>query len=232
MWRPLLVVALVAALGLTAVEAGGFPASTEDMTSFSQTTSLTPPCTPTPLGPQLWIRNPAEPGTMGTLDLDVPGAIDNPGWTRHVNNDFEWVWNEENGGDYVTWATPAAPMCGYVLDGYVTLLIEQDGSRDDHLSAGLFICPVTQPARSTTDACSLIAADSADDPNGPRQEGYFVSTLDFDQRFNQRAIPQGSQLRLKVVNQNIFLSNNDSNDDWHLRWGYRTTLQARLAITP
>jgi hypothetical protein len=230
-WRVLAVAALVCALGLAAVEAGGFPSSAEEIHSFSTSTSLTVPCTPTPLT-QLWVQGPAT-AAMGSLNT-VPALPDTPS-VKLLDNQVAEVWDQADPQAYVTWASLAAPMCGYVLSGMVTLTIDADGRRSDRLTAGLFSCPAGAPPQTTTPTCRFITSDQADrvDESDPQDAGGFlVRTVHFLERV-ETIIPEGEQLRLKVINKRPGpLQAGGSTRDWNLKWGYRSDRQSQLVITP
>jgi hypothetical protein len=234
-WRLLLIPAVVAAIGLAAVEAGGFPTSAEDLSVYSTSTSLTEPCTPTPLPAQLWLRG-SSGANPGSLDLAVPAVFDAAS-VRAIDNGFDRIWEADDRPDYQTWSSPSAPICGYLLTGHVTLLVDQDGSRDDRLTAGLFRCPATAGPETTTPTCQLLASDLADTvANGvPRDSGgYLERTVSFDNGLNT-LIPEGQQLRVKVVNERysiLIIFGGGSLSDWHLKWGYRSDRQSRLVISP
>ncbi len=236
MWRLLLVLTAVAGIGLAAVEAGGVKTSAEEIRSYSSSTSLTVPCTPTSFPPQLWVRNLAgpTPGQKGTLDEAAPATPD-AGWTREVENGFELSWNEDDEDDFATWATATVELpCGYVLAGRVTLLIDADGRRSDRLTAALFSCPAGVPPHSKTPGCRYITSDQADrvDEGDPRDaEDFLVRTVRFGQI--DTTIPAGEQLRLKIINQRPGpLQGGGSTRDWNLKWGYRSDRQSQLVITP
>jgi hypothetical protein len=233
-WRLLLIPAAVVAIGAAAVQAGGFPTSAEDLSSYSTSTTLAEPCTPTTLPADLWLRGPAS-ADLGTLDLAVPGVFDPPS-VREVENSVDQIGAEDDRDDYVAWASPPAPVCGFLLAGRVTLTIDQDGARDDRLTAGLFRCPADAPAATTTSRCQLLASGLAGEVGGgaPRDpDGFLVRTVSFGTALN-RLIPEGQQLRVKVVNTRylILVFPVGSVRDWDLKWGYRADRQARLAIAP
>lgn len=238
MWRVLLVLTVVAALGMVAVEAGGFSTSTEDITSFSTSTSLTVPCEPTALPDRLWVRGPVS-SSPGSLDLIGPTVLDSPS-VRRVENfhgDAGDVDVQADPDFYVTWASPPAPPCGYRLSGTVTLLIDQDGHRNHRLTAGLFSCPAAAPAHTTVPSCRYITSNQANQVASSDQsdaDGFLVRTVPFG-ALADTIIPEGEQLRLKVVNLKGGrgpIEGGGSTADWNLKWGYRSDRQSQLVITP
>jgi hypothetical protein len=232
MWRLLLVLVAVAGIGLAAVEAGGVQTSAEEIRSFSTSTSLNVPCTPTPLT-QLWVRGPST-AAMGSLDAAVPAVLDSPS-VFLVDNQVSEIGIQADPQAYVSWATPTAPVCGYVLSGTVTLRIDQDGRRSDRLTAGLFSCPAGAPPQTTVPTCRLIVTDQADrvDESDPEDaDGFLVRTVNFLERV-ETVIPEGEQLRVKVINKRPGpLQAGGSTRDWSLKWGYRADRQSVLVLTP
>jgi hypothetical protein len=237
-WRLVLILAAVAGIGLSAVEAGGVQSSVEDLHVYSTSTSLSIPCPITVLPNQVFVRG-SETLPMGTLDLAAPATLDTPPPTREVDNGLQEIWDEDDPDQYVTWATPANE-CGYLLDGQVTLLIDTDGRRQDRLTAALFDCAASAHPRTvltfpiSSSPCQLLDVALADTlpPSAPRDaEGFAVRTVDFVD-LNETIAP-GRQLRLKVVNQrHSVIFGGGSERDWDLRWGYRSTRQAQLVIVP
>jgi hypothetical protein len=232
MWRILLVVTAVAGIGLAAVEAGGVQTSAEEIQSFSTSTSLTVPCTPTPLT-QLWVRGPST-AVMGSLDTAVPAVFDSSS-VFPVDNQVSEIGIQADPQAYVSWATPVAPMCGYRLSGAVTLEIDADGRRSDRLTAGLFSCPAGAPPETTVPTCRLIVTDQADrvDEGDPEDaDGFLVRTVHFLERV-ETIVPEGEELRLKVINKRPGpLQAGGSTRDWNLKWGYRADRQSVLVFTP
>jgi hypothetical protein len=235
-WRLLLIPAAVVAIGAAAVQAGGFPTSAEDLSSYSTSTTLAEPCTPTVLPANLWLRGPAS-ADLGTLDLEIPPVFDTPSVREIDNQLIDRLTDEDDRGDYAAWASPPAPLCGFVLAGRPTLTIDQDGSRDDLLTAGLFRCPASAPAATTTPSCQLLVSGVAEavGNSAPRDaDGFLVRTVSFGTQALNTLIHEGQQLRVKVVNSRyqILIFAGGSIRDWDLKWGYRADRQARLAIAP
>ncbi len=239
MRRALLVLMVVSFIGITSAMASSFTANSEDMLSFSTSTSLAVPCTPEVLPVRLWVRGP--PNANGTLDLAAPGGFDDPAPEGEIERDEERVEDQRRAAAYLMWRSPPAPndpvtrRCGYLLQGRVRVFIDQDGDDDDLMSAGLFTCPPSAPAHSDPEVTDCDVIDEA--VGGRGAEGTFDNgpfqkrEVDFG-NFNQ-VIPAGQELRLKIVNRRgfgILGLFNLSDEDWNLRWGYRGDRKAQLTI--
>ena len=227
MWRLLLVLAVVSLVGITAIEAGGLVADTEDLDSFRTPVSIEVPCPAQVLPDVLWVRGGAG-AEIGTLDEVPPGTFDTqPG--KELELDDDPVWSQSDDERFHAWQSATAPMCGYLLSGRVHLYVEQAASSAHRLTAGLFRCPASAGRETTLAAgCTLIDVERAD-LEGDYDGGFEERHVDFGSI--AVTIPEGSQLRVKIVNQFVSpLPGIGSQRDWDLRWGYRDGVQSRLEI--
>jgi hypothetical protein len=209
-------------LGLTAATASSFTTTTEDVATFSTPVSISVP--PYALPPVLYVRGSA-PGGFGDLDLIEPEGNDAvTRWELELDDDT--LQGQSDPNRYLTWRTPPAPSGGFSLRGSVRLLIDQSGSGEDRLTAGLLSCPAAEAAPST--GCDAIAVAVADPLAGGGQ-GFKERVASFGHL--DVVIAPGHQLRLKIVNR-------DRDDDgavvstrsWVLQWGYLPARQSRLEI--
>lgn len=229
MRRGLLVLMVVSLVGLTSAVASSFSTNVEDVESFTTAVSLTTPGDPPlPFPPILWVR-----GTdgAGTLDFHPPPTPDS-GWTKLLELGGEEVDEQLDPDEFVTWRGPTATVADLLLDGDVTLFIDQDGEDVDRMSGALFVCPSSAPLHSHT--CTEIV-------NGVGTAGVDQGGSEVPDDFEERqlhfghvtaTVPRGMELRLKVTDRKVHILETLSTRNWRLLWGYRTDRQSRLEITP
>jgi hypothetical protein len=227
--RALLVLMVVSLVGLTSAVASSFSANVEDVESFTTAVSLTTPGdAPVPFPPVLWLR-----GTdgAGTLDFSPPPTPD-VGWTKHLELGGEEVDEQLDPDEFVTWRGPTATVEDLLLDGDVTLFLDQDGADVDRMSAALFICPPAAPLHSHS--CTEIV-------NGVGTSGVSQGDDEVANDFEERqvhfgrvdaTVPRGMELRLKVTDRKVHFTEILSTQSWNVLWGYRSDRQSRLEITP
>jgi hypothetical protein len=181
-----------------------------------------------PFPPVLWLR-----GTdgAGTLDVNAPPVPD-IGWTKLLELGGEEVDEQRDPDEFITWRGPTATVQNLVLNGDVTLFIDQNGRDIDRMSAALFVCPPSAVLDSTT----CVEIKNAVGTVGASQGGAEVPD-DFEERqvhfgHVSATVPVGRELRLKVTNRKVHFTELLSARSWNALWGYRSDRQSRLEITP
>lgn len=232
MRRVLLFAASLLLLGLTTATAASFDVQAEDITSFSQDVTIVtppPPLEPIPFPVFVYVRG--DSGVLpGQLELIEPAENDSVQKKLVIARSATPLFEQATTGSFFTWQTVSAPASGYLLTGDVELSISVFDGLGDKLTAGLLKCPGAAPPTSLAAAgCQLI--DTAISGAATRT-GLSDVLADFGP-VTDTTIPDGWQLRLKVVNRTVDDGGlTISTKDWELQWGYLPSRQSLLEITP
>ncbi|HJR25759.1 MAG TPA: hypothetical protein VJ804_09810, partial [Acidimicrobiales bacterium] len=102
---------------------------------------------------------------------------------------------------FLTFRSPPAPSGGFLLQGFFHLYLDQDRPGDVRFTALLLDCAPDPPEPPASTGCTQIAIASADQYFGQGENGN--GTKDRVAHFGSvnHTIPQGRELRIKVVNQ-------------------------------
>lgn len=235
MRRIALLAALLALVGLSTAFAASFDAEAEDITSFTTDVSISvpttqPPPPPVPFPSILYVRNGSD-APIGSLDLQAPAKNDSV-TKRALLLSTETIGTQATATKYVTWKSPPAPPSGYLLQGSITLYIEQSGGGANRISAALLACPSAAAPSTTTGTaagCSIISTGIA--PAASGGEGFLERTVSFG-TVAPTTIPAGHELRLKIVNRAQDPPLVLSTEDVDIQWGFLPARQSRLVIAP
>lgn len=225
MRRVVLFSTLLLLLGLSTAFAASFSVEAEDVASFTTDVSISVPAA-TPVPNTIYIRG---SGTDAAGQLLFEEPADNvPTTDRALRRDTESVQEQQDPLAFYTWIGPTAPPNGYLLSGTATLVITQNESGTERLTAGLLDCAASAPpASSDTTQCSLLAVAASDalTGSGAGGNGYKDRTVHFGS-IGPVTIASGRQLRLKIVNRGDV-----STKDFSISWGFNPARTSLLTIT-
>jgi hypothetical protein len=215
--RALLLLLGLGLFGLLVAAASSVSTNDEDIATFSTQTSLTVPMEI--LGPAIYITG------DGTLETSPPANHNTT--TKRIGLHTDSLETQSNPQRYVTFESAAAPTGGFVIQGYVKLLIDQDEAGTNRMTAGLLDCPASEPNAST--GCTTIALAVADvHPDGGN--GFKERTVRFG--FVNYTVAAGREFRLKIVNREQQPPGTPvSAVTWRLSFGYNPARPSQLLIS-
>ncbi|MFL6205233.1 MAG: hypothetical protein ACJ739_07755, partial [Acidimicrobiales bacterium] len=164
---------------------------------------------------------------LGALDLITPTANDNVK-TKLLVLSTEAIGAQATATKFFAWATPTAPAQGYLLNGVVTLSLEQKDGGANRMTAGLYSCPAAAPITTITtgpNACTEITTGVSPAVGGGN--GFLTRTVTFPAV--NATIVAGNQLRLKIVNRS---TGSLSTSDFTIQWGYGPSRPSQLVTVP
>jgi hypothetical protein len=217
--RILLVLLGLSLLGFVVAAASSVSTNSEDIESFSTQVSISVPTTtvppPQPLGPTIFLTG------QGTL---VQTMTSNNTNTARIANAIDSVYTQSTPGSFFTFEGSPAPAAGFLLQGYVTLRIDQDKLITDRLTAALLDCPDLEPNASvgcTPIGTAAVAEIAAGSGNGFKERTVHFGFIDY-------VIPAGRELRLKIVNRPPAST---AVPDFRISYGFNNARPSQLTIS-
>lgn len=205
---------LLSLVGLSTAVAASFDVQTEDIVSFSTSTSISVPAPPTALS-VLYLNGAGLPAMLA----EVPEAPDPSVNKKQLDQGTGDVQAQIDAARYHSWQTTPSPE-GLRLFGPATLYLYQTG-KGGPVRAGLFSCPAD--ATPTSLLCIAVGHPATSDSAADTEvEADTLTAVRFGHI--DATIPSTHSLRVQVMNQ-------ATHPKLQVQWGYKTNRESRLEIT-